>query len=64
MEWGFIILILLATPIVIVLPLIIWAGAIIGVLQLIRDRLRSKAHVKQTAAAVQEATRFLSNHRY
>lgn len=57
MEWGFIILLVLAIPIVIIWPLIIWAGAIIGVFQLVRDRLRGKAHVNQTVAAAQKTNK-------
>lgn len=57
MEWGFIVLLLLAVPIVIIWPLIIWAGAIIGVFQLVRDRIRGKAHISQTVTAAHKTSK-------
>jgi len=57
MEWGFIILLILAVPIVIIWPLIIWAGAIIGVFQIVRDRIRGKAHANQTVTAAQKTSK-------
>jgi hypothetical protein len=47
MEVGFIILIVLAIPIVIVWPLLIWVGAARGLYQAIRNRIRSKATATQ-----------------
>ncbi len=43
MEWGFIILLVLIVPIVIVWPLLIWCCAIKGLFCCIRDRKRKKA---------------------
>jgi hypothetical protein len=43
MDVGFIVLLALAIPIVVIWPLLIWAGAIRGVYQLVRNRARSKA---------------------
>ena len=56
MEWGFIILLALAIPIVIIWPLLIWAGAIRGLYVLVRDKVRgrAKAHKAQKAVAAQE----------
>ena len=47
MDMGFIILLALAIPIVVIWPLLIWAGAIRGIYQLVRNRARSKAPVEQ-----------------
>ena len=44
---GFIILLALAIPIVVIWPLLIWAGAIRGIYQLIRNRARNKAPAEQ-----------------
>jgi len=59
MEWGFIILLALAIPIVIIWPLLIWAGAINGIYQLFRNRVRgrAKAHQTQKVTAAQKTTR-------
>jgi len=57
MEWGFIILMVLAIPIVIIWPLLIWAGAVRGIYQLVRNRVRGRANVRQTVAAAQKTTR-------
>jgi hypothetical protein len=54
MEWGFIILLVLAVPIVIIWPLIIWAGAISGIYQLVRNRIRGRANAHQAVAAAQK----------
>lgn len=47
MEIGFIILMVLAVPIVVVWPLLIWAGAFRSIYQAIRNRAKSKATVAQ-----------------
>ena len=47
MEVGFIILMVLAVPIVVIWPLLIWAGALRSIYQAIRSRVRSKATVAQ-----------------
>jgi len=47
MEVGFIILLALAIPIVVIWPLLIWAGAIRSIYQLVRNRARSKATAAQ-----------------
>ena len=59
MEWGFIILLVLAVPIVIIWPLLIWTGAMSGLYQLFRKRVwgRAKAHQTQKVTAVQKTTR-------
>jgi hypothetical protein len=48
MELGFIILLAIAIPIVVVWPLLIWAGAIRGIYMLFRDRVRGRAKAGQT----------------
>jgi len=57
MEWGFIILLILAVPIVIIWPLIIWAGAITGIYQLVRNRVRGRARAHKPVAETQKTTR-------
>jgi hypothetical protein len=57
MEWGFIILLVLVVPIVIIWPLIIWAGAITGIYQLVRSRVRGRASAHKAAATAQKTTR-------
>jgi hypothetical protein len=47
MEIGFIILMVLAVPIVIIWPLLIWGGAVMGLYQAIRKRARSKVSSTQ-----------------
>lgn len=47
MEIGFIILTVLAIPIVVIWPLLIWVGAFRGIYQAIRNRMRSKAAIAQ-----------------
>ncbi len=56
MELGFIILLALAIPIVVIWPLLIWAGAIRGLYMLVRDKVRgrAKAHQTQKVMAAQE----------
>jgi hypothetical protein len=48
MEWGFIILLAIAIPIVIIWPLLIWAGAIRGLYLLVRGKVRGRARAHQT----------------
>lgn len=43
MEMGFIILLALAIPIVIIWPLLIWTGTIRSIYHLARSRMRGKA---------------------
>ncbi len=52
MEWGFIILLVLAVPIVIIWPLLIWAGAMSGIYQIIRSKVRGKATASRRSGAV------------
>ena len=52
MEWGFIILLALAIPIVIIWPLLIWAGAIRGLYMLVRGKVRGRAKARQAQKAV------------
>lgn len=47
MEIGFIILVVLAVPIVVIWPLLIWAGAFRSIYQAIRNRARNKATATQ-----------------
>jgi hypothetical protein len=47
MEVGFIILIALAVPIVVIWPLLIWLGVIRSIYQLVRNRVRGKATASQ-----------------
>jgi hypothetical protein len=47
MEVGFIILMALAIPIVVIWPLLIWAGALKSIYQLVRNRVRGKATVAE-----------------
>jgi hypothetical protein len=49
-EWGFIILLVLAVPIVIIWPLLIWAGAMSGLYQLIRNKVRGRATANRRSA--------------
>ncbi|MCJ7769848.1 MAG: hypothetical protein MUO92_05210 [Dehalococcoidales bacterium] len=59
MEWGFIILLALAIPVVIIWPLLIWAGAIRGLYMLVHDKVRERAKARQaqkTVAAQETAT--------
>ena len=44
---GFIILLALAIPIVVIWPLLIWAGALRGIYQLVRNRSRGKTPAEQ-----------------
>jgi hypothetical protein len=48
MDLGFIILLAIAIPIVVVWPLLIWAGAIRGIYMLVRGKVRGRAKVSQT----------------
>lgn len=57
MEWGFIILLVLAIPIVVIWPLLIWAGAARGIYQLFRNRVRGKADARQTVTATRKDSR-------
>jgi len=52
MEWGFIVLLVLAVPIVIIWPLLIWAGAMSGLYQLFRKKVRGRATAKRRSAVV------------
>ena len=47
MEVGFIILMVLALPIVVIWPLLIWAGAARSIYMAVRNRARSKATAAQ-----------------
>jgi len=47
MEVGFIILMVLAIPVVVIWPLLIWVGAARGLYQAIRNRVKSKATAAQ-----------------
>ena len=47
MEVGFIILMVLAIPIVVIWPLLIWAGAIRTIYKAVRNRVRGKATAAQ-----------------
>ena len=47
MEVGFIILLALAIPIVVIWPLLIWVGAVRGIYQLVHNRVRGKVPVTQ-----------------
>jgi len=49
MEVGFIVLMALAIPIVVIWPLLIWAGAIRSIYQAVRNRIKSKATASQKA---------------
>ncbi len=50
MELGFIILLTLAAPFVILWPALIWAGAIKSLYSLLCDRTRQSARVPQNQA--------------
>ena len=43
MELGFILLLVLVVPFIIVWPALIWAGAIKGLYMLIRERAKARA---------------------
>jgi hypothetical protein len=47
MEWGFILLLVLVIPFIIMWPALIWMGAISGLYALIRDKVRRRATVSQ-----------------
>lgn len=47
MEVGFIILLVLAIPIVLIWPLLIWAGAIRGIYKTVRSKAKAKATAAQ-----------------
>jgi|GEM_PF-5257557 len=51
MEPGFIILLVLVVPFVILWPALIWAGAIASIYSVVRNRMRQRAalHQKQIA---------------
>lgn len=57
MEWGFIILMVLAVPIVIIWPLLIWAGVFRGLYKLVRNRVPGKENVHQAVTAAQKSNK-------
>jgi hypothetical protein len=57
MEWGFILLLVLTIPVVIIWPLLVWVGAISGLYQLARSKVRNRARVQPMVAAAQKASR-------
>jgi len=48
MELGFIILLVLVVPFIILWPALIWAGAVKSLYSLVRDRVRQKAGAKNS----------------
>ena len=49
MDTGFIILLALAIPIVVIWPLLIWGGAVVSVIKTVRAKAKSKASATQKA---------------
>jgi len=47
MDLGFILLIALVIPFVILFPVLIWAGVVSGLYALIRDKVRRKSAARQ-----------------
>lgn len=47
MEWGWIVLLVLAAPFVIVWPALIWGGVIVRLYKLVSERARRKATANQ-----------------
>jgi hypothetical protein len=47
MEWGFIILLVLVIPFMLLWPALIWAGAVSSLYMLIRDKVRRRTAARQ-----------------
>jgi type IV secretory pathway component VirB8 len=50
MEWYYILMIVIVIPIVLFVPFLIWAAAVSGIYQVIRERLRYRATVRRRIA--------------
>jgi len=55
MEWPFIVALVIAIPIVLFVPLMVWAAVVSGLYQVARDRVRHRATVASRKRALRVA---------
>ena len=56
MEWQFVLALVLAIPIVIFVPMLVWVAVVSGLYQVVRDRVRRRATAlrRRTALVAEE----------